>query len=80
MSIYHLLLRREEDLKLRCLYIMCCSRKKKIKSSGVYRSCVAQERTRFKVAVSIYHVLLREEEDLNFRSLYIMCCSGKKKN
>ena len=62
MSIYHVLLSNEEDLKF-----------------GVYISCVALERRRFKVAVSIYHVLLRKEEDLKLRSLYIMCCSGKKK-
>ena len=79
MSIYHVLLRKEEDLKLRCLYIMCCSAKKKIESCGVYISCVAQERRRFKGAVSIYHVLLRKEEDLKLRCLYIMCFSGKKK-
>ena len=42
-------------------------------------SCVAQERRRFKVAVSIYHVLLRKRKDLKLRCLYIMCCSAKKK-
>ena len=30
VSIYHVLLWKEEDLKMRCLYIMCCSGKKKI--------------------------------------------------
>ena len=79
VSIYPVLLRKEDNLKLRCLYIMCCSGKKKFQSCGVYISCVAQERRIFKVAVSIYHVLLRKEEDLKLRCLYIMCCSGKKK-
>ena len=48
---------------------MCCSEKKKIISSGVYISCVAQERRRVKVAECIYHVLLRKEKDLKLRSL-----------
>ena len=30
VSIYHVLLRKEEDVKVRCLYIMCCSATKKI--------------------------------------------------
>ena len=78
MYIYHVLPRKEEDLKLGCLYIMSCSGKKKIYRCGVYISCVAQERRRFKVVVSIYRVLLSKEEDLKLRSLYIICCSGKK--
>ena len=59
--------------------MLCCSGKEKIESCGVYISCVAKERRRFKVAESIYHLLLRKEENLKLRCLYIMCFSGKKK-
>ena len=73
-----MLLRKEEDLKLRCLYIMCCAGKKKTQSCRVYISCVAQERRRFKVALSIYHVLLSNEKDLKF-GVYISCVAQQRR-
>ena len=78
MSIYHVLLRKKEDVKLQSLYIMCCSGKNKISSCGVYISCVAQERRRFKVALSIYHVLLSNEQDLKF-GVYISCVAQQRR-
>ena len=77
-SLYLVWLTKQEVLKLRSLYIMCGSPKKKFYSFGVYMSCVDPERKSFKVVESIYHVWLTKREVLKFWCLYVMCGSRKK--
>ena len=66
---------------MRCIYIMCDSRKKQFESCGVYISRVIQESSSFKVAVYMYHVWFKEETVLKLRCLYITCdsrCDSRK--
>ena len=68
-SIYHVWITKEEVLKLRSLYIMCGSVKKKVLSCGVYISCVDHKRRSFKVAKSIFVVCITEKGVLKLRNL-----------
>ena len=79
VSIYYVRMTKEEVVKLRFLYIMCGSLKKKFESCGFYISCADHLRRSCKVAVSIYHVWISKEEVVELRFLYIMCGSLKKK-
>ena len=62
--IYHEWINKQELLKLRNLYIVCGSPKKRFE---------------IKVTESIHRVWITKEEVLKLRSLYIMCGSPKKK-
>ena len=73
VCIYHLSIIEGEVIKLRCVYVMRQSSRRKLSSCGVYISFVNHRRGSYKVAVCIhvYHRSIIREEVLKLR--YLSC-------
>ena len=79
VCIYHLSIIEGEVIKLRCVYVMRQSSRRKLSSCGVYISFVNHRRGSYKVALCICHASIIKKEGIKLRCVYIICQSSKGK-